>query len=416
MSDIAVSVRGVSKSYTISHDKEKHTTLVGAILARLKDPLRRPERETFWALKDVSFDIKKGDVVGIIGRNGAGKSTLLKILSRITEPTTGEIHVFGRIGSLLEVGTGFHPELTGRENVFLNGAILGMSKAEIRKQFDAIVDFAGVEKFLDTPVKRYSSGMYVRLAFAVAAHLNPEILIVDEVLAVGDAEFQKKCLGKMKDVSSQGRTVIFVSHNMTAVGQLCSEAIMLRAGRIVVTGPVDEVIPRYFEINADVQSPVWRRTTEVFDAEFLVPTRIAVVDDENQPVKGPLRNDKCYWVELDVTVNSLSPLLEIGYGLLTSEGLLVLWSFHTDGSADTWPRLKLGHNRLRSPWPRNYLNEGSYRIEFLAALHNQKWILESGVNAPQISVSVQGGLSNSPHFNHKRLGLMAPVFDWATAE
>src|SRR3954469_1003271 len=206
-SDIAVSVRGLSKAYTIAHEREKHVTLAEQMLSRLRRPFRRPQRETFWALKDVEFDIKKGDVVGIIGRNGAGKSTLLKILSRITEPTTGQIDLYGRVGSLLEVGTGFHPELTGRENIFLNGAILGMSRAEVRKQFDAIVDFSGVEQFLDTPVKRYSSGMYVRLAFAVAAHLETEILIIDEVLAVGDNEFQQKCMGKMKDVAGTGRTV-----------------------------------------------------------------------------------------------------------------------------------------------------------------------------------------------------------------
>src|SRR5579862_8188748 len=221
-SDIAISVRGLSKSYTIAHDDPKHNTLAETLLARLKNPLRRSRGETFWALKDVSFDVKKGEVVGIIGRNGAGKSTLLKILSRITQPTSGEIDLYGRVGSLLEVGTGFHPELTGRENIFLNGAILGMRKAEIRSRFDAIVAFAGVEQFIDTPVKRYSSGMYVRLAFSVAAHLNPEILIVDEVLAVGDADFQRKCIGKMQDVSRSGRTVLLVSHSMPVVLRLCS--------------------------------------------------------------------------------------------------------------------------------------------------------------------------------------------------
>jgi lipopolysaccharide transport system ATP-binding protein len=217
------------------------------MLARARRPFRRAEHETFWALRDVSFDIKKGEVVGIVGRNGAGKSTLLKVLSRITEPTAGEIDVYGRIGSLLEVGTGFHPELTGRENIFLNGAILGMNRAEIRKQFDAIVDFAGVERFLDTPVKRYSSGMYVRLAFAVAAHLNGEILVVDEVLAVGDAEFQQKCLGKMKDVSSSGRTVIFVSHNLAAVNGLCTSACLMRKGRLAAVGSVQEITASYLK-------------------------------------------------------------------------------------------------------------------------------------------------------------------------
>jgi ABC-type polysaccharide/polyol phosphate transport system ATPase subunit len=244
-SDIAISVRGLGKSYTIAHNQEKHHTLGAAISARLRDPFRRAQTETFQALKDVTFDIREGEVLGIIGRNGAGKSTLLKVLSRIVEPTTGEIDVYGRVGSLLEVGTGFHQELTGRENVFLNGAILGMSRAEIRKQFDAIVDFAGVEKFIDTPVKRYSSGMYVRLAFAVAAHLNPEILILDEVLAVGDTAFQERCLGKMKDIASAGRTVLFVSHNMAAVRQLCKSALLLKAGELVYSGNVADALSMY---------------------------------------------------------------------------------------------------------------------------------------------------------------------------
>jgi lipopolysaccharide transport system ATP-binding protein len=215
--------------------------------------------EDFWALKDVSFEVKRGEVVGIIGRNGAGESTLLKVLSRITEPTTGRVHLRGRVASLLEVGTGFHPELTGRENVFLNGAILGMSRAEIRKKFDEIVAFAEVEKFLDTPVKRYSSGMYVRLAFAVAAHLEPEILIVDEVLAVGDAEFQKKCLGKMQDVASGGRTVLFVSHNMAAVQGLCNKAILLHNGKTEANGEVGKVVLDYLNNNNPTGNPslVW---------------------------------------------------------------------------------------------------------------------------------------------------------------
>ena len=244
-SDIAISVRGLSKAYTIAHNQERHITLAETLLARLKNPFKRTEKETFWALRDVSFDVKKGEVVGIIGRNGAGKSTLLKILSRITEPTKGEIDLYGRVGSLLEVGTGFHYELTGRENVYLNGAILGMSRREISKQFDAIVDFAEVEKFLDTPVKRYSSGMFVRLAFSVAAHLNPEILIVDEVLAVGDAEFQKKCLNKMRDVSAAGRTVLFVSHNIGVIRSLCQRGIVLSSGSVLFNGTADAAADEY---------------------------------------------------------------------------------------------------------------------------------------------------------------------------
>jgi lipopolysaccharide transport system ATP-binding protein len=258
VSEIAISVRGLGKSYTIAHDTAKHVTLAESMLHRFRHPFQRQQKETFWALNDVSFDIKKGDVVGIIGRNGAGKSTLLKILSRITEPTQGEIDLYGRIGSLLEVGTGFHPELTGRENIYLNGHILGMRKKEIDKQFDAIVDFSGVETFLDTPVKRYSSGMYVRLAFAVAAHLESEILIIDEVLAVGDAEFQRKCLGKMKDVAADGRTVLFVSHNMMAVQQLCNAGIYLNCGQVEFAGSVDSCIQEYLEGGASGGSE-WRR-------------------------------------------------------------------------------------------------------------------------------------------------------------
>lgn len=252
----AVRAEGLGKRYRLRHAEQsgRYVALRDVLAAKAAAPLRwwRREagqapatREDFWALKDVAFDIAEGEVVGIIGRNGAGKSTLLKVLSRITEPTEGRVILGGRVASLLEVGTGFHPELTGRENIFLNGVILGMSRAEVTRKFDEIVAFADVERFLDTPVKHYSSGMYVRLAFAVAAHLEPDILIVDEVLAVGDAEFQKKCLGKMHDVSRGGRTVLFVSHNMAAIQALCSRAIWLDTGTVAHQGPVDECIGRY---------------------------------------------------------------------------------------------------------------------------------------------------------------------------
>ncbi|AKG20962.1 ABC transporter ATP-binding protein [Calothrix sp. 336/3] len=257
MSDTVIRVENLSKKYVLAHQEESYKTFRGAITNVSKsivnsfNPRGKKEfdssREEFWALKDVSFDIKQGDRVGIIGRNGAGKSTLLKILSRITEPTSGSIRIKGRVASLLEVGTGFHPELTGRENIFLNGAILGMSKVDITRKFDEIVAFAEVEKFLDTPVKRYSSGMYVRLAFAVAAHLEPEILIVDEVLAVGDVQFQKKCLGKMEDVAKEGRTVIFVSHNLGTVQALCSRGVLLKQGTILVDDTADGAVRTYLK-------------------------------------------------------------------------------------------------------------------------------------------------------------------------
>jgi ABC-type polysaccharide/polyol phosphate transport system ATPase subunit len=243
-SDVAIRIQGLGKSYRIKH-QEQHITLAEQALHRLRRPFQRPEVETFWALKDIDLEIKRGEVLGLIGRNGAGKSTLLKILSRITPPTTGRIDVYGRIGSLLEVGTGFHPELTGRENIFLNGSILGMRKSEIERQFDAIVDFAGVDRFLDTPVKRYSSGMYVRLAFAVAAHLETEILLVDEVLAVGDQEFQDKCLGKMGDVAAAGRTIVLVTHNAAAIQMTATEAVLLESGRVTAHGEPPVVLGRY---------------------------------------------------------------------------------------------------------------------------------------------------------------------------
>ncbi|MEM1108232.1 MAG: ABC transporter ATP-binding protein [Planctomycetota bacterium] len=241
-----IRVEDLSKSYTIQHQAAVQPTTLGeAVMSRLRKPIQRAEKETFFAIKDVSFEVERGDVVGIVGRNGAGKSTLLKLLSRIAAPTEGRITLRGRVGSLLEVGTGFHPELTGRENIYLNGGILGMRRREITQRFDQIVDFAGVEKFLDTPVKRYSSGMYVRLAFAVAAHLSSEILVVDEVLAVGDAEFQKQCLGKMKDVANSGRTVLFVSHNVQSVAVLCNKGLYLEKGHLLEAGGVDQIIQRY---------------------------------------------------------------------------------------------------------------------------------------------------------------------------
>ena len=279
-SDVVIRVEGLGKKYALHHEKAERYTALRDVVARqakaagrllnpftLAGQLRKAQRqaaesgeEEFWALKDVSFEIRRGERVGIIGRNGAGKSTLLKILSRITEPTTGRVEIRGRVASLLEVGTGFHPELTGRENIYLNGAILGMTRREIRAKFDEIVDFAEVEKFLDTPVKRYSSGMYVRLAFAVAAHLEPEILVVDEVLAVGDASFQKKCLGKMQDVAdAEGRTVIFVSHNMRAISDLCPKSLLLERGVVAATGNTDWCIRTYFCDALDGDKSIWNR-------------------------------------------------------------------------------------------------------------------------------------------------------------
>jgi len=311
MSDAIISVENLGKCYRLSHQaggRQRYVALRDVLAEKARNlfrsrkskagsqtsNLRSPTSEDFWALKNVSFEIKRGEVVGIIGRNGAGKSTLLKILSRITEPTEGRVTLRGRVASLLEVGTGFHPELTGRENIFLNGAILGMSRAEIRKKFDEIVAFAEVEKFLDTPVKRYSSGMYVRLAFAVAAHLEPEILIVDEVLAVGDAEFQKKCLGKMQDVSKGGRTVLFVSHNMAAVRALCNTGMVMRSGQLELVAATDKAIEHYnthAKLNDTAKS---RRMTVHAKTEGVMhgSGQSAVVLSLDVELRGVLRNPR----------------------------------------------------------------------------------------------------------------------------
>lgn len=288
-----IKVENLGKSYLIGHQRESYTALRDVLTNKARQAATNAkkfftggqliagnEMEEFWALKDINFEVNQGDRVGIIGRNGAGKSTLLKVLSRITEPTTGRIRLKGRVASLLEVGTGFHPELSGRENIYLNGAILGMGRAEVRKKFDEIVDFAGVEKFLDTPVKRYSSGMYVRLAFAVAAHLEPEILIVDEVLAVGDAEFQKKCLGKMEDVSkNDGRTVLFVSHNMGAIQNLCLSALFLENGKITCSGEVENVVNNYFSTQNSKGS--FKREVPIKSSIYI--ENITILNDSDLP-------------------------------------------------------------------------------------------------------------------------------------
>lgn len=344
MSDTVIKVDNLSKKYIIRHQqKGRYTALRDVIAQGAKDLGRKilspfsnaqpaTTTEDFFALKNISFEIKEGDRVGIIGRNGAGKSTLLKILSRITEPTKGRIEITGRVASLLEVGTGFHPELTGRENIYLNGAILGMSRREIKRKFDEIVAFSEVEKFLDTPVKRYSSGMYVRLAFSIAAHMEPEILIVDEVLAVGDAQFQKKCLGKMEDVSKKGRTVLFVSHNMAAINQLCGRAILLDQGRISASGDISEVIGEYLSCkNTDAPS------CDLIDykprkgtREVLFATAVICNSDKKPCREFSIGDDICFQFRLAVSRELQGKSIKLVVALKRSDGIRVSYMVDVD--------------------------------------------------------------------------------------
>lgn len=346
MSDIVIKAEGLSKKYTISHEgTEKYMALRDVIhrgTMRLFGKSGKKVKEEFWALNDVSFEIKQGEAIGIIGRNGAGKSTLLKILSRITEPTRGRVEINGRTSSLLEVGTGFHPELTGRENIFLNGAVLGMGRGEIKKKFDDIVDFSGVEKFLDTPVKRYSTGMYLRLAFAVAAHLEPEVLMVDEVLAVGDAEFQQKCLGKMDEVSrSQGRTVLFVSHNMNAILQLCEKAIWLDAGEIKAMDNAEQVVRSYLSStlnNVAASKDISLTTQERTGSGQLRFQKIEILDRSNNP-------SSCFYIgdemAISFEIKRMDPAIRssvFSLQIKTADGVPLVHVINTDS------RFKVEHD------------------------------------------------------------------------
>jgi lipopolysaccharide transport system ATP-binding protein len=370
MNDIVISVENLAKKYVLAHQAQKGDGLRHGIEKALRAPLqwlqgRRERRietqEEFWALRDVSMQIRKGEVVGIIGRNGAGKSTLLKILSRITEPVSGRVRIRGRVASLLEVGTGFHPELTGRENIFLNGAILGMARTEIKKKFDEIVSFAGIEKFLDTPVKRYSSGMYVRLAFAVAAHLEPEILIVDEVLAVGDAEFQKKCLDKMDNVSHAGRTVLFVSHNMPAVTRLCSRAVLLEDGRVKSEGPASAVTAEYLNFGMNGASlHEWPDLAKAPGNSVVRLCAVRVLDEEGKLVTlHDIRRPVA--VEFEYEVLKGGYVFHPHFGVRNEQGLILFSAQDVDPN---WRRRRRPPGRYVSrAWiPGNLLPEGALSV------------------------------------------------------
>lgn len=370
MSDVVIRVENLSKKYIIGHQKQERYTALRDVVSNGAKSLWQgltgnrgtdssDISEEFWALKDVSFEVKQGDRIGIIGRNGAGKSTLLKILSRITQPTSGKISIRGKVSSLLEVGTGFHPELTGRENIFLNGAILGMGQTEIKKKFIEIVDFAEIEKFIDTPVKHYSSGMYVRLAFAVAAHLEPDILVIDEVLAVGDMQFQKKCLGKIDEISTgNGRTVIFVSHNMGTVRSLCNRSILLRGGNIQYDGAVDNSIEQYLNHDHERQAVIKYKPNPKQEIQI---QQVRLLDHNGSP-SSYLDMLQTFTVEIDYEVRERINGVVIGANLFTSFNESIVATCDFDLNKDKLKTREVGIHKTWVTFPSNLFNSGFYNL------------------------------------------------------
>jgi len=416
---VAVRVENLGKQFRIGGKQEKYSTMRDALANTFTAPFRRVRNllqgeasgasnltEAFWALKDVSFDVQVGETIGIIGRNGAGKSTLLKILSRITEPTEGRARVFGRVGSLLEVGTGFHPELTGRENIYFNGAILGMSREEINRKFDEIVAFAEIEKFIDTPVKHYSSGMGLRLGFAVAAHLEPEILIVDEVLAVGDAAFKKKCLGKMSDVAHGGRTVLFVSHDMGAVQNLCSRTLLLQQGQIVESGPTGEVISAYLD-NAETGAwSVESETNAHKDAQFSLKQVYVTQAGE----KAAAYLDPCKPTEVHVLFEALEPIknLLFGFDILSSDGIPLSRTY--DMSLFEASPLEPDKYHRTLIFPENLFQSGqNYYLELLAGIHRIRWIRR---NSPRLKLGF--GIGRTTDVDYP--AILQPLGNWQASK
>lgn len=432
--DYAIQVENLGKLYKIGLSPEgasnlRYRTLRDSISHTASAPLRAVKKLAsgqtsgrlgdgkaqsegkIWALRDVSFEVASGQVLGVIGRNGAGKSTLLKILARITEPTEGLAVVRGRVGSLLEVGTGFHPELTGRENIYLNGAILGMKRREIEKKFDEIVAFSEVEKFIDTPVKRYSSGMYLRLAFAVAAHMEPEILVVDEVLAVGDAEFQRKCMGKMSDVAQTGRTVLFVSHNMSAILRLTEETIVLEKGQLVMRAPSSEAVDYYLSSGySQMGERFWHADEMPVDAAPFVPLAIRILDKQNRVV-DTVRSTESFSIVVDYRLDAPITGLRLGVYLQTTRGELVCTSFDTDdaGLFDQYRIRPAGAYSSKCEIRADFLNEGRYILGINASTFRVRRYFQ---DEQALSFNVDGAGAPGMQWVETRQGVVRPRLEW----
>ncbi|MEA4930928.1 MAG: ABC transporter ATP-binding protein [Anaerolineaceae bacterium] len=417
--DLSILVQGIGKRYKIGASQQRADTLrdmitaqaqrIGSSLRGKRD--RANESDQIWALRDVSFEVKRGQALGIIGRNGAGKSTLLKVLSRVTDPTEGYGEMRGRVGSLLEVGTGFHPELTGRENIFLNGAILGMHKKEIEARFDEIVAFSEVEKFIDTPVKRYSSGMYLRLAFAVAAHLEPEILVVDEVLAVGDADFQRKCLGKMGDVANSGRTVLFVSHNMSAILRLTQDSIVLDKGKVILNAPSSEAVDFYLNRGlSKVGERFWEGEEVPVSSAPFRPLAIRILDKLGQ-VSDSVRSVDPIQIEIDYELTEDVTGLRVGFYLFTTRGEPIFTSFDIDSEElfKEFTSRPKGVYTSRCTIPANTLNEGRFLLGVNASSYGIRRYFQDD---QALSFSVDASGAPGTHWPEARPGPVRPVLGW----
>ena len=422
---LAIRVENLGKQYRIGTAPEKYRTLRESIVNVATWPIQRIRRglapsgteqsDTIWALRDISFTVEQGSVLGVIGRNGAGKSTLLKVLSRVTEPTEGEVEIRGRVGSLLEVGTGFHPELTGRENIYLNGAILGMKRTEIDRKYDEIVDFSGVEQFIDTPVKRYSSGMYLRLAFAVAAHLEPEILVVDEVLAVGDAEFQRKCIGKMSDVAQEGRTVLFVSHDMSAILRLTEEAIVLEGGQVVYRAPTVEAVDYYMTSGfSEAGERKWAADEIPPNSAPFRPMALRVRDAKQNNV-DVVRSTEAIHLEVEYELSEPIQGLRVGLYLMSARGEYVFTSFDTD-EPEQYNQFGIrpaGHYKSICTIPPDLLNEGRYTVGMNASSFRIKRYF---MDERALTFTVDGMGAPGKQWAETRMGLMRPRLQWRIEE
>ncbi len=416
MPEYALKVENLGKRYRIGGAVVKYRTLRDSMGDAVKRPFQKSaEKESskaFWALRNISFEVKQGKVLGVIGRNGAGKSTLLKILARVTDPTEGSAIINGRVGSLLEVGTGFHPELTGRENIFLNGAILGMHRTEITRKFDEIVSFAEVDQFIDTPVKRYSSGMYLRLAFAVAAHLEPEILVVDEVLAVGDAEFQRKCLGKMGEVARQGRTVMFVSHNMSAILRLTEESLVIQKGNLVLRAPSAEAVSYYLTSGFSQEGQKYWLEDEVpADATPFKPIAVRIHNAAGI-ISDTVRSTEENSIELEYSLSQPIAGLRVGIYLNTSHGEVVFTSFDTDEPEkfEKMATRPVGHYISRCRIPKDFLNEGRYILGINASSYRIKRYFQ---DEQALTFSVDSTGAPGKQWPEPRLGPVRPRLEWS---